>query len=99
MLQRIKKNVIVFFLLGVSFSSAQEQTASDSIPTGPAMGKLPALTYDALQSKYTYDALSNQYVLRSYLGANTIGFPKILSPEQYFEWVKKTQIKSYFKKK
>ena len=99
MLQRIKKNVIVFFLLGVSFSSAQEQTASDSIPTGPAIGKLPALTYDGLQSKYTYDALSNQYVLRSYLGANTIGFPKILSPEQYFEWVKKTQIKSYFKTK
>ena len=64
MLQRIKKNVVVLFLFGVSLSSAQQQTASDSIPTGPSMGKLPALTYDGLQSKYTYDALSNQYILR-----------------------------------
>ena len=50
-------------------------------------------------SKYTYDPELDRYIYSEKVGDYDISYPIILTPEQYFEMVRKEGMKSYFKEK
>jgi len=80
----------------VSDSLAQEV---DSVKTGFELGKILMNNPDSIVSKYVYDPQLGGYVYSEKLGDFNVGYPVILSPEQYLELVRLEGMKSYFKEK
>lgn len=76
--------------------NTQEQ---DSVKTGVALGKLIMENPDSIVSKYTYDPQLDRYIYSVSVGDFDIGYPIILTPEQYMELARREGIKSYFKEK
>ncbi len=98
----------LFMLIFVvsEFSHAQESDAMegneekiDSVKTGFALGKLILENPESIVSKYIYDTNMDRYIYNEKLGDFNIGYPIILTPEQYYDLVRKESIKSYFKEK
>jgi cell surface protein SprA len=54
---------------------------------------------ESIVSKYTYDPKLDRYIYTETVGDYDISYPVILTPEQYLELIRKTEIKSYFKDK
>ncbi len=77
-------------------TNEQEQ---DSVKTGVALGRLILENPDSIIAKYTYDPKIDRYIYSESVGDFDISYPVILTPEQYFELVRKEQMKSYFKDK
>lgn len=109
--QFLKSAFKLFFLFvlfltatGVSFAQEtdeEEQTEqeNDSIKTGFSLGKLTLDNPESIVSKYIYDPKLNMYIYNESIGDFDIGYPVILTPEQYMEMVRKEGIKDYFKEK
>ncbi|MFS4418386.1 cell surface protein SprA [Maribacter sp. 2307ULW6-5] len=76
----------------------QEQEA-DSVKTGYDLGRLVMKNPESIVSKYIYDADMDRYIYNEKIGDFDIGYPIILTPEQYYELVRKEGIKDYFKAK
>ncbi len=98
--------LFVLFLMSADFSYAQEtnegeQTEQevDSVKTGFSLGKLALDNPDSIVSKYIYDPKLDRYIYNESIGDFDIGYPIILTPEQYLEMVRKEDIKNYFKEK
>ena len=53
----------------------------------------------SIVSKYTYDAKLDRYIYTESVGDYDISYPIILTPEDYFELVRREGMKSYFKDK
>ncbi|SNZ01040.1 protein involved in gliding motility SprA [Flagellimonas pacifica] len=75
------------------------EQAQDSVKTGVALGKLILENPDSIIAKYTYDAKIDRYIYTESVGDFDVNYPIVLTPEQYFELVRKEQMKSYFKEK
>ena len=92
---------IVFFLLTISFVQAQEESeqAQDSVKTGVALGHLAIKNPNSVVSKYTYDPKINRYIYTETVGDFNINYPIILTPDQYYELVRKESMKDYFKER
>ncbi len=73
--------------------------AADSVKTGFALGEILLGNPDSIVSKYTYDAKINRYVYTESVGDFNVNYPLFLTPEQYYELVRKESMKSYFKEK
>ena len=88
-------------LLSISSLMGQEiePEAQDSVQTGVELGRLILENPDSIISKYTYDPGSNQYIYTQRIGDFNITHPLILTPDQYFELVRREGMKSYFKQK
>ncbi|QCX01203.1 cell surface protein SprA [Aggregatimonas sangjinii] len=71
----------------------------DSVKTGFDLGKILLENPDSIVSKYIYDPKINGYVYSEKLGDFDIGYPIILTPEQYYELARKEGMKAYFKEK
>ncbi|WP_298484314.1 cell surface protein SprA [uncultured Maribacter sp.] len=78
--------------------TANEQQV-DSVKTGFDLGKILLENPESIVSKYIYDAELDRYVYNESIGDFDIGYPIILTPEEYLELVKREGIKSYFKEK
>ncbi len=98
--------LFILFLAVTENSVAQEiegqevdTVAVDSVKTGFSLGKLVLDNPDSIVSKYIYDAKMDRYIYNESVGAFNIGYPIILTPEQYFDLVAKENMKSYFKEK
>ncbi|MGB5437641.1 MAG: cell surface protein SprA [Maribacter sp.] len=98
--------LFVFFLACTEFSYAQETEdengdgqVQDSVQTGFSLGKLKLANPQSITSKYIYDAQLDRYIYSEKVGDFDIGYPIILTPEQYFELVRKEDMKEYFKEK
>ncbi|NDV43292.1 cell surface protein SprA [Muricauda sp. 40Bstr401] len=94
----------IFFMvcfLVVAIAKGQETTeqAQDSVPTGVELGRLILNNPDSIIAKYTYDPKTDRYIYTESVGDFNINYPIILTPEQYYELVRKEQMKSYFKQK
>lgn len=87
------------FCIGSLWGQQTDGQAQDSVQTGVALGRLLLEDPDSIVSKYTYDPLTNQYIYTRSIGDFNITHPLILSPEQYYELVRKEGMKSYFKQK
>ena len=96
----------ILFVSAIKVSYAQQtgrgndsQQKVDSVKTGFALGKLIFDNPDSIVSKYIYDPKLDWYVYNESVGDFNIGYPVILTPEQYFELVRQEGIKDYFKEK
>ena len=71
----------------------------DSVKTGFSLGRLKLDNPESISSKYIYDPNLDRYIYSEKVGDFNIGYPIILTPEQYLELVRKEGIKEYFKVK
>ncbi|MBC2838781.1 cell surface protein SprA [Robiginitalea sp. SC105] len=75
------------------------ETEADSVQTGVALGSIRMENPPSIVSKYTYDPKLDRYIYTESVGDYDISYPIILTPEAYFELVRKEGMKSYFKDK
>lgn len=71
----------------------------DSVKTGFDLGRIKLENPDSIVSKYTYDPNLDRYIYSESVGDFDISYPIILTPDQYFELVRRENIKFYFKEK
>ena len=71
----------------------------DSVKTGFDLGKILLNNPDSIVAKYVYDPQLGGYVYSEKLGDFNIGYPVILTSEQYLELVRQEGMKAYFKEK
>ncbi|MEO0507903.1 MAG: cell surface protein SprA [Bacteroidota bacterium] len=85
----------------VSLATAQEdaEQVQDSVKTGVALGQLRLDNPKSIVSRYTYNPELDRYIYTESIGDFDISYPIILTPEQYFELIRKEGMKSYFKEK
>lgn len=88
---------IYFLLSSASWGQETNEQPQDSVKTGVALGRLNMEDPQNLVSKYTYDPRFNRYIYTESIGDFDISHPMILTPEQFFELVRKEGMKSYFK--
>ncbi|MDX1314655.1 MAG: cell surface protein SprA, partial [Eudoraea sp.] len=91
--------LLTLFLVGSHWASAQEEQPADSVQTGVALGRILLKNPESIVSKYTYDPKLDRYIYTESVGEFNISYPVILTPEQYFELVRKEGMKTYFKDK
>ncbi|HBO30890.1 MAG TPA: cell surface protein SprA, partial [Leeuwenhoekiella sp.] len=78
------------------FAQEEEQ---DSTQTGVSLGKLSLKNPNSIVAKYTYDPLTDKYIYTETLGQYNINYPRILTPDEFKELVKKERMKTYFQQK
>ncbi|SDM47353.1 protein involved in gliding motility SprA [Kriegella aquimaris] len=71
----------------------------DSVKTGFSLGRLKMPNPESIVSKYIYDPKLDRYIYKESIGDFDIGYPIILTSEQYLELVRQEGIKDYFKEK
>ena len=71
----------------------------DSVKTGFSLGRLKMPNPESIVSKYIYDPKLDRYIYNESIGDFDIGYPIILTSEQYLELVRQEGIKEYFKEK
>ncbi|HZJ20338.1 MAG TPA: cell surface protein SprA, partial [Pricia sp.] len=98
--------LFLFFVMVTGVSLGQETDAQeegeqqvDSVKTGFSLGRLQMDNPESIVSKYNYDPKLDMYVYSEKVGDFDIGYPIILTPEQYYELVRQEDIKGYFKEK
>ncbi|SDQ26471.1 T9SS outer membrane translocon Sov/SprA [Flagellimonas zhangzhouensis] len=96
-----KYTFFVVCLLTVSTVMGQEdnEQVQDSVQTGVELGRILLENPDSIVAKYTYDPKTNQYIYTQSVGDYNVSYPLILTPEQYYDLVKKEEMKAYFKRK
>ena len=102
------KLFILFLLFFVATDSLYAQETGegetneqqvDSVKTGFALGRLVMENPESIVSKYLYDPNLDRYIYNEKVGDFDIGYPIILTPDQYYELVRQESMKSYFKEK
>lgn len=102
-----KLTFLFLFLLMISASAVAQETEGeepveqqqDSVKTGPDLGKLVMPNPESIISKYIYDPKLDRYIYNESIGEFNIGYPIILTPEEYMELARQEGIKEYFKEK
>ncbi|GAA3601846.1 cell surface protein SprA [Flavivirga amylovorans] len=89
----------MFALLCSLVSWSQQPVQQDSVKTGFSLGRLKTPNPNSVESKYTYDSFTNRYIYTEKIGEFDINFPIILTPEEYYAFVAKENLKAYYKEK
>jgi cell surface protein SprA len=88
-----------FGSMTVVMAQKTEEQEIDSVKTGHDLGRILLENPDSIVSKYIYDPKLDRYIYNESVGDFNIGYPIILTPDQYFSLIEKEGIKSYFKEK
>ncbi|TAI47041.1 cell surface protein SprA [Flagellimonas allohymeniacidonis] len=88
-----------FLFVSISWGQENNEQAQDSVKTGVALGRLNLANPTSIVSKYTYDPDLDRYIYSETIGDFDISYPIILTPEQYFELIRREGMKTYFKEK
>ena len=109
MIKKQKQNrrsytALYIFLLVSFFSTsvfAQDPVEQDSIQpkTGYNLGKLNMPNPISIVGKYTYDPLTDRYFYSETLGKIDLGYPLILTPEEFEQLVLQEHMQGYYKDK
>lgn len=91
--------VICFLTTITGIGQETDVQVQDSVKTGVALGRLVLENPNSIIAKYTYDPQLNRYIYTESVGDFNITYPTILTPSQYYDLVRKEQMKSYFKQK
>lgn len=98
--------LFILFFAATEFSYGQEtdeeetnEQEVDSVKTGFSLGKLLLENPDSIVSKYIYDQEMDRYIYNEKVGDFNIGYPIILTPDQYYDLVRRESMKDYFKEK
>ncbi|TGV00912.1 T9SS outer membrane translocon Sov/SprA [Flavivirga rizhaonensis] len=97
-----KYNRSAFLILALLCSVtawSQQPVQQDSVKTGFSLGRLKTPNPNSVESKYTYDSFTNRYIYTEKIGEFDINFPIILTPEEYYAFVAKENLKAYYKEK
>ncbi|MDO5974644.1 cell surface protein SprA [Flavivirga jejuensis] len=78
---------------------SQQIPAQDSVKTGYNLGRLKTPNPNSVESKYTYDPITNRYIYTEKIGRFDINYPIILTPKEYYDFVAKENLRSYYKEK
>nr|WP_298929302.1 cell surface protein SprA [uncultured Allomuricauda sp.] len=90
----------VCFLIATNLIGQEtNEQVQDSVKTGFALGQLILENPDSIIAKYSYDSKLDRYIYTESVGDFDISHPIILTPDQYFELVRKERMKAYFKEK
>lgn len=73
--------------------------AQDTTQVGSEMGRMDLPTPTSIQDLYTYDPITDRYIYTQTLGSFKIGYPVILTPQEYQRLIQEEQMKAYFKEK
>ena len=93
-------SLLILLVFAALPAHAQDgETETDSVQTGVALGSIRMEDPPSIVSKYTYDAKLDRYIYTESVGDYDISYPIILTPEDYFELVRREGMKSYFKDK
>ncbi|MCL6267306.1 cell surface protein SprA [Flagellimonas myxillae] len=90
---------ICFLMAATTMGQETTEQVQDSVKTGVALGRLILENPNSIIAKYTYDPNLDRYIYTESVGDFDISHPIILTPDQYFDLVRKEQMKSYFKEK
>lgn len=85
--------------MGTTLAQETEGQEIDSVKTGFDLGRILLENPESIVSKYLYDPKLDRYIYNESVGDFNIGYPIILTPDQYFDLIEKEGIKSYFKEK
>nr|WP_097443543.1 cell surface protein SprA [Sediminicola luteus] len=85
--------------MAVGYGQDAEGQAQDSVKTGYDLGQLSLKNPNSIVSKYSYDPKLDRYVYTEKIGDFDINYPIILTPQQYYELVRKETMKDYFKER
>ena len=88
-----------FGSMAVVMAQETEEQEIDSVKTGHDLGRILLENPESIVSKYIYDPKLDRYIYNESVGDFNIGYPIILTPDQYFDLIEKEGIKSYFKEK
>lgn len=91
--------IFVNLLLLTTFKISAQQISKDSISTQLLSKSIQLPAPSVLVSKYTYDPISDRYIYTVKLDEYNVNLPLVLTPKQYQELIRKSQIKNYFNKK
>ncbi|MFX0555463.1 cell surface protein SprA [Maribacter sp. CXY002] len=91
--------ILFFGSMGLSMAQEVEEQEVDSVKTGYDLGRIVLENPDSIVAKYIYDPKLDRYIYNESVGDFNIGYPIILTPEQYYELIRKEGIKDYFKEK
>ncbi|WP_163421452.1 cell surface protein SprA [Flagellimonas sp. CMM7] len=90
----------ICFLIATNLMGQEtNEQVQDSVKTGFAIGQLILENPDSIIAKYSYDPKLDRYIYTESVGDFDISYPIILTPDQYFELVRKERMKTYFKEK
>ncbi len=92
------KRIILLIFLITGFTSLRAQQETDSIRENPQTGIRIPVQVRSIKEIYEYDPEKNLYIKKTVLGDYEISYPRILTPRQYFELLRKEQIRENFKK-
>ncbi|WP_396632214.1 cell surface protein SprA [Maribacter sp. R86514] len=97
------KGIFAFFVFVASITTVMAQETEeqeiDSVKTGYDLGRILIENPESIVSKYIYDPKLDRYIYNESVGDFNIGYPIILTPDQYFKLIREEGIKSYFKEK
>jgi len=91
--------ILCLLSFGRSWAQETNEQPLDSVKTGISLGKILLQDPESIVSKYTYDPKIDRYVYTRSVGEYDVDYPIFLTPEAYYDLVKKESIKSYFKEK
>ncbi len=102
-----KLSLLFFLFFGAIDSSYAQETEEgdvneqqvDSVKTGFSLGRLVLENPESIVTKYIYDPKLDRYIFNEQVGDFNIGYPIILTPDQYYDLVRKESMQSYFKEK
>jgi cell surface protein SprA len=89
----------LLFILGFIVCSFNQGFAQDTTATGFVQGRMELPMPQSIEDLYTYDPITDRYYYSRTLGDFNIGYPVILTPEEYRDLILKEQMKAYFKEK
>jgi cell surface protein SprA len=92
----IFKQIVFLSIIIGTFTSVEAQ---DSTATGSSMGRLELPPSSSIENLYTYDPVTDRYYYSEMLGDFNIGYPVILTPEEYRDLILREQMRDYFKEK
>ena len=73
--------------------------AQDTTNTGFSTGKIQVKDPQSILKSYTFDPVTGMYVYTKTIDGFPTNYPKILSPKEYEDLVRKESMRNYFKQK
>jgi cell surface protein SprA len=97
----VKVLPLILCLLFLAFAKAQEpqETQQDSLKTGVKLGNIALPNPPSITTLYIYDPNLDRYVFSSTFSGYNIGYPFLLTRDEYTKLVLKERMNAYFREK
>lgn len=94
-----KYNILFLVCIFCSLAATAQDIEQDSTEVGFSLGSLQLANPASIVHKYVYNPHTNRYIYKQTFGDLDIGYPLVLTPEEFQERVLQEQMQTYFKEK